>query len=141
MSLYIVDSSVVIKWYSPEALSAEAIRVRDGSVPLCAPDFVTVEVASICWKKIRRGVMTRAIADTIQSNFDKYTVVARHSTVPLVAPAFDIADQTGRSVYDCLYLALAVQLGGTMVTADDKLVNALAGTAWAANIMKLQDVP
>jgi predicted nucleic acid-binding protein len=44
-------------------------------------------------------------------------------------------------VYDCLYLALAVQLGGPMVTADDRLVNALAGTLWAGHIIKLQDVP
>jgi predicted nucleic acid-binding protein len=68
-------------------------------------------------------------------------VVARHPTGPLVVPAFDLADRSNRTVYDCLYLALAVQLGGVMVTADDKLANALAGTPWAAHITRLQDVP
>jgi len=38
-------------------------------------------------------------------------------------------------------LALAVQLGGTMVTADEKLINALAATPWAAHLVHLKDVP
>ena len=48
---------------------------------------------------------------------------------------------SNRTVYDCLYLALAVQLGGTMVTADEKLINALAATPWAAHLVHLKDVP
>jgi predicted nucleic acid-binding protein len=44
-------------------------------------------------------------------------------------------------VYDCLYLTLAVQFGGVMVTADDKLVNSLAGTPWAGSVLRLADVP
>jgi predicted nucleic acid-binding protein len=47
----------------------------------------------------------------------------------------------GRSVYDCVYLALAVRLGGQMVTADDRLVNSLAATQRAASAIRLQDVP
>jgi hypothetical protein len=34
-----------------------------------------------------------------------------------------------------------VQLRGPMVTADDRLVNGLAGTPWAASIMRVRDVP
>ena len=34
--------------------------------------------------------------------------------------------RTGRTVYDCLYLALAVQTKTAMVSADRRLVNALA---------------
>ncbi len=141
MSLCVVDSSVVIKWYVPEVLSAESLRVRNGNQPLRAPDFLDVEVAAILWKKIRRGVMTRTVADSILTDLAGLTVITRHPTIPLVAPAFDIADRSNRTVYDCLYLALAVQLGGVMVTGDDKLVNALVSTPWAANITRLQDTP
>jgi predicted nucleic acid-binding protein len=140
MTLYVVDSSVVIKWFTPESLTAEANRVRAGSDPLHAPDFLDVEVAAIAWKKTRRGVMTRPEADFILTELPLLGLT-RHPTGPLVAPAFDLADRTGRTVYDCLYLALAVQLGGVMVTGDDKLVNALAGTAWTSSILRLQDVP
>ncbi len=33
----------------------------------------------------------------------------------------------GRSVYDSIYLALAVESAGQLVTADERLVNAVAG--------------
>jgi predicted nucleic acid-binding protein len=140
MTLYVVDSSVVVKWFVPEPLTAEANRLRFGSDPLHAPEFLDVEVAAIAWKKIRRGVMTRAEADFILTEVPLLSLT-RHPTTALVAPAFDIADRSGRTVYDCLYLALAVQLGGKMVTADDRLVNALAGTPWAGYIISLKDVP
>jgi predicted nucleic acid-binding protein len=141
MSLYVVDSSVAIKWYVPEVHDAEAQRLRAGGAVLHAPDFLDVEVAAILWKKIRRGVLTRGDADDILNELAGLAMVTRHPTGPLVVPAFDLADRTNRTVYDCLYLALAVRLGGAMVTADDKLVNALAATPWAANITKLQDIP
>ena len=40
-----------------------------------------------------------------------------------------------------VYLALAVRLSGQVVTADERLVNGLAGTPWAAHAIRLQDVP
>jgi predicted nucleic acid-binding protein len=140
MTLYVVDSSVVVKWFTPEVLSAEANRARAGGNPLHAPGFLDVEVAAIAWKKVRKGVITRADADFILTELPLLGVT-RHPTRPLVPPAFDLADRTGRTVYDCLYLALAAQLGGVMVTADEKLVNSLTGTPWAASILRLQDVP
>jgi predicted nucleic acid-binding protein len=60
---------------------------------------------------------------------------------PLVTDAFDLADRLGRTVYDCVYLALAVRLGGQMVTADERFANSLAATAWAASAIRLQDIP
>ena len=140
MTPFIVDSSVVIKWFVPESLSAEALRVRDGGTPMHAPDFLDAEVGNIVWKKLRRGALTRAVADSILAKLP-FLAITQHPTRLLVPPAFDIAAQAGRTVYDCLYLALAVQLGGQMVTADEKLVNSLAGSRWAAHIIKLQDIP
>jgi predicted nucleic acid-binding protein len=66
--------------------------------------------------------------------------LARHADASLVVAAFDLADRVGRTVYGCMYLALAVQLGGRMVTADERLVNGLANGPWAACAIRLQDV-
>ena len=140
MTVYVADSSVVIKWFTPEALSAEANRVRAGGDPLHAPGFLDVEVAAIAWKKVRKALITRADADFVLTELPLLGVT-RHPTRPLVTPAFDRADRTGRTVYDCLYLALAVNLGGVMVTGDDKLVNSLAGPPWAGSVLRLSDVP
>jgi predicted nucleic acid-binding protein len=44
----------------------------------------------------------------------------------LLESALEIAIETGRSVYDSLYLALAVAHKCPMITADKRLVNALS---------------
>jgi predicted nucleic acid-binding protein len=53
-------------------------------------------------------------------------------TVPsreLAGDALAIALSTGRTVYDAMYVALAVQRDTSVITADERLVNALA-THW-----------
>lgn len=42
------------------------------------------------------------------------------------ADAYTIALQYGRSVYDAMYLALAIQQNTRLITADGRLFNALA---------------
>ena len=138
--LLVVDASVAVKWYVTEPLTAEALRVLNGTDPLHAPDFLDPEVANILWKKVRKGDITRARADAILADLAS-APIARTPDAGLVGPAFDLAVQTGRTVYDCLYLALAVRLNGRMVTADDRLVNALANTPWAGHVLRLADVP
>ena len=140
MKPYVVDSSVAMKWYIPESLFAQAVGLQSCGIPLHAPDFLEIELAAIAWKKIRRDGLARADADFIIAQLPALPLT-RHPTGPLVAPAFELADRINRTVYDCIYLALAVQLDGVMVTADEKLANALAGTAWANRITKLAELP
>jgi predicted nucleic acid-binding protein len=84
--------------------------------------------------------MTRAEADLILAQLPSLPLT-RHPEAPLLSSAFDLADQTERTVYDCLYLALAVQLGGRMVTADQRFYNSLTGTPWASYVCWVGDVP
>jgi predicted nucleic acid-binding protein len=46
--------------------------------------------------------------------------------LPRLDSALDKAIVYRRSVYDSIYLALAVESAGQLFTADEKLVNALA---------------
>lgn len=48
-----------------------------------------------------------------------------HADEWLLRPAYALARQIQRSLYDCLYLALAEVIDGRMVTADRKLYAAL----------------
>lgn len=140
MSLQVIDSSVAIKWYVPEPHDAEALRLRTGGVALHCPDFLKIELAAILWKKIRRDGLPRSEADNILDDLAKIAVTW-HPSDSLVPAAFNLADRTNRTVYDCLYLALAVQLDGVMITADEKLANALATTVWSRHVRKLQSIP
>jgi predicted nucleic acid-binding protein len=140
MSVFVVDASVGIKWFVPESDAAAAQRLQNAAYQLHAPTFFDVEVANIVWKKVRRGELTRQEADAILAQLTQLPLT-KHPEAPLIASAIDVADRTQRTVYDCLYLALAVRMQGRMVTADDRLVNSLTGTRWAGSIIRLADVP
>ena len=64
-------------------------------------------------------------------------------TVPcrtLAEDAYSLATATGRTVYDPMYLALAIRLETQMITADERLANALAAIpATARHIQTVQN--
>jgi predicted nucleic acid-binding protein len=140
VSDFVLDASVVVKWYVPEVHAADARRWRGVGGTFHAPTFFDVEVANIVWKKVRRGEITRPQADLILGQVLVLPII-RQADGPLVARAFEIAHQTDRTVYDSMHVALAVHLGATVVTADSKLFNALSTTAWAASTRWVADVP
>lgn len=61
-----------------------------------------------------------------------------HPTAGLLHEAFEIALVTRRTVYDCLYIALAERLG-CVVTADRKLYNATRGGPYAPRVHWVED--
>ncbi len=141
MNALIVDASIGMKWFVQEVHTAEARTWRSGANSLHAPAFFfDLEITNILWKKVRRAEITRADADLILGQVPTLPIV-RHPEAPLLIPAFDLADRTGRTVYDCIYLALAIQLGGRMLTADQRLYNSLAGTPWASFLRWVTDLP
>lgn len=141
MSAVVVDASVGVKWFLPEVHSAEARQWRNGAVELhTLAFFFDLEIANILWKKVWRAEITRADADLILAQLPPLPIT-RYSEAPLLPSAFDLADRAQRTVYDCLYLALAIHLGGRMLTADQRLYNSLTGTPWAPHLCWVGDVP
>jgi len=50
-----------------------------------------------------------------------------HGSAPLLSRATNLAIEIGHPVYDCLYLALAVETNAPLATADRRLRRAAAG--------------
>jgi predicted nucleic acid-binding protein len=123
---YVIDTSVAIKWYLPEVYQAEAQRFLDPAYDRHAPDFVHAELGSVLLKKVRRGEIT---ADEGRRYLGQLAAapLLTHEALPPRPVAFEVAMQIGCSFYDGLFLALAVQLGGRLVTADDKLYKKVRG--------------
>jgi len=135
----VVDASVVIKWHVTEVHSDAALRLlRDDAPALHVPDLVFPEVGNILWKKVRRGDLTEEQAHGI-GHLVAVAPLAVHPSAPLLEAALEIAVRTGRTVYDSLYVALAVQLNCRLVTADEKLHNALKDGPLGARIVWVED--
>jgi len=139
MSLYVVDSSVGAKWFFPEPHSDNALELLDDGHELHAPDLFLMEVDSVVCKRIRSREITARIGRDIRAALRRIPV-RLHSSESLLEPAFELAVATEQSIYDCVFLALAVLLRGRMVTADRRFYNALRGGRFAHNVCWVGDV-
>jgi predicted nucleic acid-binding protein len=129
MSL-VVDASVVIKWFINEPLHANARQLLEGRESLHAPDLLLAEVGNIAWKKAARKEIEESQARNIVLALRDLPLTL-HASGELIERALHIALAINHPVYDCLYLACAEALNSSLITADERLNKALAGTSLA----------
>lgn len=139
MTRYVVDASVAIKWFVPEVYSEAAQGLLNSNHNLLVPDLFFPEIGNILWKRVRRGEDTAEKAKDTLAEFSTVPLEVYESQ-PLIPVALDIAIQTDRTVYDSLYLALAILSQCPMVTADLKFFNALTSSSFAANLLWVESI-
>ena len=139
MSQYVVDASVAAKWFLPEAYADDAQRLIDNNDDLFSPELMFHEMTSVMLKRVRRDGMPdeRARGALAMLPFVVRPVSASH----LAGMAMDIAIRYDRSAYDAAYVALAIDRGCRLVTADRRLYNALASSDLASTMLWIEDVP
>jgi predicted nucleic acid-binding protein len=132
VSLIVVDASVAAKWFLPvkgETLTDEAFRLfhryAAGEIRFVVPDLFWAELANVLWKAVRRGRCSNAAAETGLALLVERKLPTVSSPALLEA-AFRIATAFDRTVYDSLYVALAVHSKRQLITADERLANSLA---------------
>jgi len=135
----VVDASVSLKWFVPEIHSAASARLLDAEVILSAPDLIGPEFANILWKKVRRDEITRHEADEILGAFERLPLEV-HPSASLLPAAFEIAVELDRTVYDSLYLALAVSQECALVTADAKFLSVVKSSPLAKYVQWVEEV-
>ncbi|HEY3129498.1 MAG TPA: type II toxin-antitoxin system VapC family toxin [Acidobacteriota bacterium] len=141
MSAFVVDASVVIKWFVPEIHSEAACRLLSLPHQYFAPDLIFAETANTIWKKIRRGELIAEHGRQLVENIGRIAVEILPCRA-LAEDAYDLANATGCTVYDALYLALAIRLKTRMMTADARLAAGLAVLPMtAAHIQLVQTFP
>jgi predicted nucleic acid-binding protein len=140
VSSLVVDASVAVKWFVSEPYSAEAsLMIRSGG-PLHAPDFFLLEIDNFFCKQIRRGGLTAAKADGARAML-VHMGLQYHSFSTIQDQAYRLAQQTRRSVYDCLYLALALNLDVPLVTGDRRFYTEVAAGPYKRHLMWVGDIP
>ncbi len=130
MSVHIVDASVAAKWFTEEEHSEQALAFLRDNEKLFAPDFFLLEMDNLVCKWMRRGLLKREEGDSIRTVL-RMLDIEYYDSGKLQDHAYEIACKTGRALYDCLYLALAILIEGKTVTADRKLFKAMTDTPFA----------
>lgn len=140
---FVLDTSVAVKWYLPEELHEEAIRLarraQTGDVELLAPGILQPEFFNALWQQHRRNNLP---LQEVRSAWEQFALDPVDLYVPedLMPRAVEITFETGVIVYDALFLALAEDADTLVVTADGKLLKALEGTAHARLAHPLADI-
>jgi predicted nucleic acid-binding protein len=128
----VIDASVAVKWCLPspdEDLVSQAGELlesyRTGEEIFLVPDLFWLEVANALWKavwiqKIDSEMAARSFR--LVSDLQIPTI----SSVDLVPRALRLAVEHRRTVYDSVYVALALSAKANLITADERLANALA---------------
>ena len=131
----VVDASVVIKMFLSEVGSDAASALLRASERLFVPGHCFAEVGEALTRKVRSAQI-----DLSQMERMLPVMHARFEVVPIadhIDNAISLALSRDVSVYDSLYVAVAMHEGCPLVSADRRLIARFAGTAFSASLLPL----
>ena len=132
MNAYVLDASVAAKWFLPaahETLTEQALRLFEdyaaNRIRLVVPDLFWPEIGNIFWKASLAGrISAESATQAVEALMARE--IPTSPSLPLLPEAFTIASAFRRSVYDSIYVSLAIASNRMFVTADERLANAVA---------------
>lgn len=140
MRTVVVDASVAAKWLVDEDGTGAALRLRDAAYDLACPDLLFAEVGNVVWKKVRGGEVDEDAGRGMVAAILRAPLRVEPAAALLPA-AWEVAVRHDRSVYDAVYLALALALDAPLVTADRRLVRALSEDDRAPRVIDVDALP
>lgn len=125
--MIVVDASVAAKWMLEEPDSLIALDLlANPNEQLIAPDLILIEVASAI---IRRANMQQLSPDDAAIALKKWETIIgsgalqpHSTTLERVSDGARIALAMRHPLKDCIYLALAIELGCLLATCDAKFL-------------------
>ena len=129
----VLDASIAAKWIFLEEDSDKAEQLLKDHSGFLVPDLFYVEMDSIIGKKVRRRELEASDAHRKRDQVQRIAAdVVYHQT--LAKLAFDISVSLPVTMYDALYLALAMDNQTIMWTADNRLVRGLSNTVLSKHV-------
>jgi predicted nucleic acid-binding protein len=132
LTTIVVDASVGVKWFLPsgrEPFAEDAAQLLHAyvrsQVNFLVPDIFWAEIANAAWKAARRGELSAANTTPAVSSITALRIPSISSS-ELLPHALAIALAFKQTVYDGLYVALAVTSSTHLITADERLADSLA---------------
>ena len=137
---YVLDASVALKWFLNEEHTLAAIRLKDLDSELHVPEFFILEFGHAVCKKYRRKEIGWDEGIQMIERI-RQVPIQRHVDLGLFPKAFEIAYNRRCGLYDSLYLALAMNLGCELVTADQRFLRSIANSRYSNYALWVEDLP
>ena len=129
MNEFVVDASVVLKWYLPDEEGAKQAfsllsEFVEGNFNLYAPALIDYEFVNAMWVAGKTGRISKDDRDDAVDNFLNIEM-KKVGIEKFFKSILIFAAEHNRSCYDASYLALSETIGAPFVTSDKKLYNAV----------------
>ena len=124
---FVLDCSVTMAWVFPDEASdsTDALReslIRDGAV---VPALWPIEVADVLLVATRRGRISEDDWPRIRDDLEALPIdIDPESCDRVLDTVLPLANEYELSVYDAMYLELALRRGLPLATLDQKLIAA-----------------
>lgn len=139
MKKYVLDTSVVVKWFSGNEDNAEYAdklrhQILEGSCGIIIPDLLFYELANAL--RYNPNFNAKDVKASLDSIFDmEFDIRKVDSSV--IAAAIDIAFKFDVTIYDAYFLALSQLENKPFVTANYKFIRRVKGFK---NIVNLTEI-
>jgi predicted nucleic acid-binding protein len=128
----VIDASVAVKLYREEEHSDLALSLfGDHAGDIIVPDIFAIEVASAI---VREANILKDEATEIGQRLVSFAELLDSSTLQMsrlppddIPKVAQLAIDLGHPLKDCIYLALAMELGSDLITADVRFAVKAAG--------------
>jgi predicted nucleic acid-binding protein len=118
----VVDASAVAGWLLPDEAGHDLPRLVATHATFCAPWLLWAEFRNILIVTERRGRLPQGMADQLIEAVEGLGIEL--DTAPSPAGVLALARRHGLTVYDALYLDLALRRSAVLATLDTKLAEA-----------------
>lgn len=122
MALLVLDTSVVLKWFTEENYSEAALKIREGFYKglhgTVVPDLLLYEFSNAI--RYNPNYSLEDVNKAVESLFELQLDIVV-PTLEVLKDASELARKYGITVYDAVFVALAKPIEAEFITADEKL--------------------
>ncbi len=121
---FVLDSSVIIKWFSEEENTGTALELRksyiEGNANIACPDLIAYEIANAL--RYNHNLSEADVKNSLNSLMSMGISIIVPTKI-VIESAIEIAYQYDITIYDAYFVALAKEIQFKHITADEKLYN------------------